>query len=264
MEWPFALVGKHFQLPGGKSSTCPEFTTEGEEQCPVCGVIKLLKVGSVADQSLADSIKLSKQYWMNVVIRDPADHSGDMPVEGPKIMQAGPMIFQQIVALIENPEYGDVSSPEKGIGVDLTISKTGVKMDTKYAVNTRRTETPLHTDPDEIARILDEAWDLSWTLATGDAEEDAEQSKTFAVLVPAYDQMVERYGLAPGVDLATIDWEGNVQQDTQSASPSPRLQRGAPERQVVAEPEVEEEVEPTDEVGAEIAARRRRTRRPTA
>jgi hypothetical protein len=270
MEWPFTLVGRHYNLPGKKSAICPDFTTEGEERCPICEVITGLKVGSAADQSLAGSMKLSKRYWMNIIVRDQTDQTGIGITDGPVILQAGPMIFQQVVALFQHPDYGFIYSRVEREGVDLVLDKSGQKLDTKYTLTPRRKETPLHTDEAVIEEIIGAMWDLSWTFASGVPEEDAVQAQQFAVVVPSYDMLVARYEIAPGVDLASINWEaeddgGGV---PAAASPAPRRQgRGpaapppAPARTSAAQEAGVEPTAETDEVEKEIT-RRRRTRRP--
>jgi hypothetical protein len=259
MEFPFTLVGRHFSLPGKKSAICPLFTSEGAENCPICEVVETLKTGIAAEKTLADNIKLQKRYWMNIVVRSNNPQDLVEIAEGPVILQAGPMIFQQIVALFEHPEYGMIHDVEKGVGIDIMLDRSGQGMDTKYTVTTRRKETPLHDDEEVVAQLLSNALNLDWEYLSGDEKEDAELGNKYAVLVPTYDQLVAKYGICPGADLAQIDWEASDSGGQPAAveSPAPRRQAAAPARQP-KEPEV-----PPDDVGEEIT-RRKRSRRPVA
>lgn len=257
MEVFWQEVGQHF-LPDKQMAYCPEFTTVADEdtdppfECPICELVRELRKGSAADQALAAKIKVTKRFWMNVIVRKWITNpkpgvTQEERAEGPFILAAGPQIFAQIQALVGNPDYGDVSDPEEGAGVDLDIDKQGEGIDTEYKVNVRRGEHPLHSDQAVIDKWLEAAQDLSWVELTGDEAEDKELQAKYVVCLLDYEAMVEKFGLEPGVDVSGI-----LPAEAEPVRASTRKRGEAKEGKLPVE---------EGEVGAELR-KRRAARRP--
>lgn len=121
---------------------------------------------------------------MNVIPRD-------KEADGPAIYTPGPMVFQQIVAIINDPDYGDIFDEDEGL--DLTITRKGKDMQTEYNVIPKRKSTPLHADPDKIEEWYDKAADLSYIELSENPEEDKKLSEGHAVYLLPYDRIVCEY-----------------------------------------------------------------------
>lgn len=155
--------------------TCPK-TKNPKARCPVCDKIAELKAtGNAADLSLANKLKVSARYPMNVVPRTGPDKGKVVVYTAPKT------IVDKIIALTENPEYDDVNNAEEG--TDLTFSKLGEGKDnTKYDVTPSRVNSPISEDPDEMADLLSgqyELWRFREAPSVNEIEEFMEGSLQF-------------------------------------------------------------------------------------
>jgi hypothetical protein len=188
MEFFFQEVGKHNFPPDGKRSVyCPEFTSSGELECPVCDLVKDLRAATdTASKKLASELNRRRSYWMNVVVRGQEDR-------GPQIYTPGVQVFTSIAMIIEDPDYGMVTDVHEGF--DITIIRTGTGLDTEYQVNPRRNPTPLSEDEDEIASWLDKARDLSYVEVSDDPEEDKDLIAGHAVYVLPYERIGREFNL---------------------------------------------------------------------
>lgn len=188
----FQEVGKHY-IPGAnnKSLYCPEFTTGGDEECPICEMVNQLYRGSEEDKKLASSLRVRKQYWMNVIDRDNES-------AGPQIFTPGQTIMRALIAYINDPEYGDMSDVDEGY--DITIERKGSGMDTEYNVLPRRNISPLHKDEATIDEWLKAAKDLSVVVLSDNPDEDKELSAGHAVYVLPYERLQEEFSKLLGAD----------------------------------------------------------------
>lgn len=157
-------VGKSESNKNGSMVVCP--TTHDEKaKCPVCELSRELwnlsnkgKDKEIAKQ--AKSLMRKQRVYFNVIDRsDDLDKfeqreeevNGEKKLvwyntendekESPvKVLGTGVGIYKDLIALIIDPEYGDITDPEEGL--DVIITKTGKgQYDTKYDVKTVRKES---------------------------------------------------------------------------------------------------------------------------
>ena len=117
----------HFGLgdDGKKTVTCLETYGEGKK-CPICQYVEELKKSkSKEDKQLADKIRRVKRTYIAVLNRD-ADE------EKPLVLPVGQTIMKQVVDLICDPDYGDITDFNEGR--DITITKSGSGLSTEYSV----------------------------------------------------------------------------------------------------------------------------------
>ena len=117
----------HFGLgsDGKKTVTCLETYGEGRK-CPICQYVEELKKSkSKDDKQLADRIRRTKRTYIAVLNRDAEE-------EKPLVLPIGQTIMKQIVDLICDPDYGDITDFEEGR--DITITKSGSGLNTEYSV----------------------------------------------------------------------------------------------------------------------------------
>lgn len=162
--WVHYGVGKTADNKRGTMVVCP--TTGGEDKpCPVCDLSKqFFDLSTKRDDSYskqAKSIYRKKRVYYNVVsrdvdlsefeLRDDDESEDDGKVwfntksgekESPiKVLGTGIGIFKDLLGIIIDPEYGDVTHFDEGL--DLIITKTGSgQYNTTYDVKTVRKETP--------------------------------------------------------------------------------------------------------------------------
>lgn len=175
--WVHYGVGKTESNKRGSMVVCP--TTHGEDKpCPVCELSKqYFELSTKKDDKYskqAKSLFRKKRVYYNAISRDEdlaayvmeKDEDGNMkwtntksesefPESPIKVLGTGVGIFKDILGLIIDPEYGDVTHPEEGL--DLIITKTGSgQYNTEYDVKTVRKESP--TIPEDAPQDLLDNW----------------------------------------------------------------------------------------------------------
>jgi hypothetical protein len=265
MEFFFQEVGQHF-IPGEKnlSVICPNFTTSGQFDCPICELVSQLWKGDETDKELAKKLRHDRKFWMNIVVRSKEDQGGDTG-DGPFIFTPGVTIFGSIQALVNNPTMGDIT--HELYGLDLIINKKGEKLNTEYKVFNRptRSDIPLHTDVAKMDDILEKAVDLSWVMLSENPEEDKDLAGGHIVKLLPYDRMLDEYGIGPDMDVNKLANEPG-RYETNQASGSQVRDALRAKRTAGREPEQEEEAFPVaevqeDAVGAQLKALQARRQR---
>lgn len=135
----------HFGLgdDGHGVATCPK-TFDTNAKCPICErVDELRKSRDKDDKKLADRMRATRRVYVNAINRDEDDDS-------PRILPIGVTVLKALLQVICDPDYGDITNPTTGR--DVTITRTGQGMDTKYSVLPKPKSTPVSDtlDPDEI------------------------------------------------------------------------------------------------------------------
>jgi len=246
MDFFFQPVGRHY-FPDGRKVYCPSFTTEKDRECPVCEIVRELhSIGDKQSKKLASSLNVGRSWWMNVINRDNED-------AGPLMYTPGVMVFNSIISLINDPDYGDITDIDEGS--DIVIDRDGTGIDTSYEVHGRRKESTLTDDDEELEEWLDKARDLSWVEVSEDPDEDDELSEGHAVHVVPYDRIVEEFGLDSFDDADYTD------EDEEEESSDRRPKRKT-KRKPVADEEESDEAEDEGEATKEVKRRKaRRSRR---
>ena len=248
MDFFFQPVGRHF-FPDKRAVYCPSFTTEKDLDCPVCEIVRELhNIGDKQSKKLASSLGVRRSWWMNVIDRNNED-------AGPLMYTPGVMVFNSIISLINDPDYGDVTDIDEGS--DIIIDRDGTGIETSYEVHGRRKESALTDDDEMLEEWLDKAKDLTWIEVSEDPEEDDELSEGHAVHIVPYDRIVLDFGLD------SFDEEAEEAEEAESDRRPKRKTKRKPvvEVEEVEDDEVEEvedEVEPAKEVKRRIARRSRR------
>jgi len=259
MEFFFQSVGRH-HLGGGSDAKriyCPSFTSEGELDCPICEMRNILyKQGRDGDKSAADMagmLNRRRMYWMNIIDRSNEE-------AGPLVFTPGVTIMNAIVALIQDPDYGDITDELEG--TDIVIERSGTGLDTEYQVLPKRLPSPLSEDDEQAEDWLSTARDLSYTEVSNNPEEDAELSKGYAIYLLPYDRTKAEFDAYFDLDEDEEDYE---EEEEVIEVPKRKRRRSKPEpvEEVVEDEEEEEEEDEPDEVEQEVAERktRRRVRR---
>ncbi len=107
-----------------KKVICPK--TDGRNDCPVCATVaELYNAGGEEDIALARKIAQKERYAVNVL-----DVSGN--TEGIAVFELGPKLFQDILFMFSEVEYGQVGDLQTGRNIKITREGTGMT-DTKYS-----------------------------------------------------------------------------------------------------------------------------------
>jgi len=115
------------------------------EKCPLCDLYySLWKTGKKEDEALARQIKPRSRYYMNFMDRDTSEV---------KILSIGEILFKKIVAAMIDPDFGDITDPDKGH--DFKIVKQMEGQWPRYDQSQPRPKSsPLGTKA-EIAKVME-------------------------------------------------------------------------------------------------------------
>ena len=190
MSFFFQEVGRHYIRKDNNDKIliyCPSFTFGGEHECPVCEIVNdLYRSGDSTAKELAGELRVSKQYWMNVIDRKNEE-------AGPQIFTPGVGIFNSIISYINDPDYGDITDEEHG--TDIIVERKGTGFDTEYQTRAVRSESPLSDDDELIDEWYDKAYNLAAVMLSEDSEEDKELIGDSVVWVLPYDRINDEFDL---------------------------------------------------------------------
>lgn len=153
----------------GKMVVCPTSKNE-DAKCPVCEKSKALwKKSSDKDDDYAKQAKAvgrKKRVYYNAVSRDDLDsglyeqrevekdgktvtvwwNTKEDKEESPvKVLATGVGVLKDIIGIILDPEYGDITHPEEGLDAIITKKGSG-QYGTSYEVKTVRKESEIGVD----------------------------------------------------------------------------------------------------------------------
>lgn len=183
MEFFFHEVGRHYD----QRQYCPAISTDGAEECPICELNEQLFQSG--EKEAASKFRANRAFWMNIIDRKNRD-------AGPQIYTPGIQVFQAIVSLVSDADYGDVTDLDEGF--DLKLDRKGTGLETKYTVLPAPRPSPLGDD-DEIDEWLEEAEDLAARID--------EQLKDYDELIKAAG-LGAYFGLEDDEDDDEDDYEG--------------------------------------------------------
>lgn len=150
----------HFGLgEDGKTSMVCRKTNDSKAHCPVCEYISQLQMSrDKNDKKLADAIKARKRVYFNVIDRDSDSETDEL-----KVLPVGLTVQKQIVAILCDPDYGDITDPIGGR--DVTIKRTGQGLNTEYSVLPKPNSSPASATltPEQVEDQMADL-DAFWTI----------------------------------------------------------------------------------------------------
>lgn len=141
---------------------CPRRMVEEEEvdpgeypdgaDCPPCEFVgELFGSGEKDDEKRARDLYSKHRIYINIIERDDSEavvHTASI----------GPMIFNELLAIICDAEYGDITDVYDG--TDIKVTRKGKDINTEYSVLAKRSTSRLAPTDEEIDAILDRAPNL--------------------------------------------------------------------------------------------------------
>jgi hypothetical protein len=194
---PFKESWFHYELGTTGGFLCPK--KNYGDSCPACDFAsKLYKEKNEESAKMAKKLLPRQRFFSPVLVRGEEK-------EGLKIWGYGKLVYQDLINLVLNPDYGDITDPEAGTDLTISASKApGQSFPTTKVTPARKTsklcqgtdvecKELLETLPDfetlhqrktseEVGTILDAY------LAGADTDEEAEavssETRKFAAAVP--------------------------------------------------------------------------------
>ena len=124
------------------------------DSCPICEFASSLWKEGVASndeesKKLAKSLFVRARFFSPVVVRGRED-------EGIKIYGYGKRAYENLLAYILDPDYGDITDTLEGTDIALTYTKpTAAGAYPQTSLKMRRNTSPLLEDTDAISALLD-------------------------------------------------------------------------------------------------------------
>jgi hypothetical protein len=184
---PFKEYWFHYELTGATSVLCPK--KNFGDTCPVCEFAnKLYREKTDESAKMAKKFLPRQRFFSPVIVRGEE-------ADGVRVWGFGKNAYQDLINLVLNPDYGDITDPDQGTDLTISTSKApGQSFPTTKITPARKTSklcqgtaqectdlletlpdfSTLHQrkTPEEVARILDE------TLAGNASEEEVEKSSS--------------------------------------------------------------------------------------
>lgn len=141
----------HFHYNVGKSSgfLCPK-RNYGDD-CPVCEfATKLYKEGTEDSVKMAKGLFARQRFFSPVLVRGEENM-------GVRVWGYGKMAYENLLGLVLNPEYDDITSVDAGTDLVLSYGKPAGASFPQTKLTPRRRSSPLceDMDPKRCAELLD-------------------------------------------------------------------------------------------------------------
>lgn len=155
---PFKEFHFHYLERKGKKTTvlCPK-RNYGED-CPICEFASMLWRDSVETsdddgKKVAKGMFVKQRYFAPVIIRGEEE-------KGVRVWGFGKTAYEDLIGMVLNPEYGDITDIEEGTDLSLKYKKGNGRGEfAKTKLQARRNTSPLCDDsiggPDRCAELLE-------------------------------------------------------------------------------------------------------------
>ncbi len=144
---PFNELFFHYDV-GNRTALC---AANFAKQCPICDFAQeLRKKKTEEDFQIFKKIAAKTRVYVPVLVRGKED-------DGIKFWGIGKEVYETLLNLYPNPEYGDITHPVDG--VDITVRFTGPTATLKFGkvdVTPKRNSSQLHPDKAMIVKIIKE------------------------------------------------------------------------------------------------------------
>jgi len=144
---PFKSFHFHYNV-GETGFMCPK-RNFGDE-CPVCNFsYSLYREGDDESVKMAKDISAKQRFFSPVIVRGEEDG-------GVKIWGYSKTVYETLLGLILNPDFGDITDTEEGVDLTLTYGKQAGAQYPSTDITPRRKSSPLcGDDSDDCTELLD-------------------------------------------------------------------------------------------------------------
>jgi hypothetical protein len=144
---PFKHFHFHYNVGEKTGFLCPK-KNFGDE-CPVCDFVsKLYNDGDDDSVQMARKLVAKSRFFSPVVVR------GE-DAEGVKVWGYSKTVYEGLLQLVLNPDYGDITDPHNGTDLVLTYGKAPGAMYPSTNITARRKTTAISADSDQMSEYLD-------------------------------------------------------------------------------------------------------------
>jgi hypothetical protein len=150
---PFKEYWFHYEI-GKNSILCPK--KNFSEECAICNFAsKLFK------ENTEDSNKMAKKFLPRQRFFSPVLVRGEEK-EGVKVWGYGKIVYQDLINLVLNPDYGDITDPDNGTDISIVSSKVpGASFPTTKLTPARNASRLCQGSDDECRDLMDSVPDFN-------------------------------------------------------------------------------------------------------
>lgn len=162
---PFKELWFHYEIGKG-SIVCPKRNYKSD--CPICAFAsKLYNENTEESRAMGKKFLPKQRFFSPVVVRG-------QEKEGVKVYGYGKTVYQDLINLVLNPDFGDITDPENGFDIKLKSGKAPGKTLPDTKVTPRIKPSKLCSGSEEECReLLDSVPDFESLFERKTAEEIA-------------------------------------------------------------------------------------------
>jgi hypothetical protein len=149
---PFKEFHFHYNVGGENGFLCPK-KNFGDE-CKVCEFVSTLYKGSEEDKANARKLVSKQRFVSPILVRGEED-------KGVQLFSYSKKVYETLLQLVINPDYGDISDAEEGIDLVLTYGKAPGAMFPTTTVTPRRRSSPIVADKKQRDELLSVSVDFA-------------------------------------------------------------------------------------------------------
>jgi len=149
---PFKDYWFHYNLGNNPGFLSPK--RNFGEDCPLDSFVRNLWNGSDEDKRMAKKLSARQRFFAPVLVR------GEEQL-GVRVWGFGKQVYESLLNLVLNPEYGDITDPDSGTDLVLTYGKPAGASFPQTNLTPRRRSSPLCDDgPERCAELLEDIPDF--------------------------------------------------------------------------------------------------------
>jgi len=144
---PFKEAWFHYEI-GKNSFLCPK-KNHGKD-CAVCNFAsKLFKENTDQSNAMAKKFLPRQRFFSPIVVRGEEK-------EGVRVWGYGKTVYQDLINLVLNPDYGDITDPDNGTDLSIKADKVpGASFPTTKLTPARKTSKLCNGSPQECNELLE-------------------------------------------------------------------------------------------------------------
>ena len=143
---PFKEKFFHYGV-GGQSFLCPK--RNFGDDCPACNFAnQLWNEGTEESKRQAKEMFAKQRFFSPVLVRGEE-------AEGIRVWGYGKMAYQELLSLVLNPDYGDITDVEEGTDLVLTYGKPAGAQFPQTTLTPRRRSSPLAETEETVQTYLE-------------------------------------------------------------------------------------------------------------
>ena len=125
------------------------------DDCPLDSFVnQLWREGTEESKKMAKTLSARQRFFAPVVVRGEEG-------QGVRVWGFGKQVYETLLNLVLNPEYGDITDPEAGIDLAIVYGKPAGASFPVTNITPRRQSSPLCPDgPDQCREVLDDVPDF--------------------------------------------------------------------------------------------------------